>query len=67
MVTMAPGRATDDAMQFEQMNPGAALTTSQMVDHITVLTGAATLAPRADDGNGKFVHGVHRYPHPGRG
>jgi hypothetical protein len=39
MVTLPPGRATNDAMQFEQMNPGAALTTSQMVDHITVLTG----------------------------
>jgi hypothetical protein len=40
MMTMAPGRATDDAIQFGQMNPGAALTISQIVGHITVLTAA---------------------------
>src|SRR5262249_34001305 len=43
MVTMMRGRAADAAMQFEQMNPGAALTISQIVGHNTVRT-----APRAE-------------------
>jgi hypothetical protein len=46
MVTTALGRATDDAMHFEQMNPGAALTISPIVGHITVLTRRNAIAAR---------------------
>jgi len=40
MMTTALGRATDDAMHFGQMNPGAAFTISQIVGQITLLTAA---------------------------
>ena len=39
IVTITRGTAIDEAMQLAQMNPGAALTISQIVGHITVLTG----------------------------
>src|SRR5215467_5463262 len=37
MVTITRGTAIDKAMQLAQMHPGAALTISQIVGHITVL------------------------------